>query len=81
METTRWTHTKTNDLLTPVARAGDVTLTRAAHAAQTSMADVALTVGANEEQIAAVVATAIAMLTRKWSNKSGATSVTISVPI
>jgi hypothetical protein len=72
---------KTNDLLTPVARAGDVTPTRATHAAQTSMADAALTVGANEEQIAAVVAAAIAVLTRKWSNKSGVTSMTISAPI
>jgi hypothetical protein len=33
------------------------------------MADVALTVGANEEQITAVVAVASAVLTRKWSNK------------
>jgi hypothetical protein len=72
---------KTNDLLTPVARAGDVTPTRATHAAQTSMADAALTVGANEEQIAVVVVTAIVVLTRKWSNKSGATFVTIAVPI
>jgi hypothetical protein len=81
METTRRTHTKKNDLLTPVARARDVTPTRAAQAVQTSMADVTLTVGANKEQITAVVAAAIAVLTRKWSNKSGVTSVTISVPI
>jgi uncharacterized ParB-like nuclease family protein len=81
METTRHTHMKMNDLLTPMARVGDVTPTRAAHTTQTSMADAALTVGANEEQIAAVVAVAIAVLTRKWSNKLGATSMTISAPI
>jgi hypothetical protein len=34
------------------------------------MADAALTVGANKEQIAVVVAAATAVLTRKWSNKS-----------
>jgi hypothetical protein len=39
--------------------------------------DAALIVGVNEEQITA----AIVVLTRKWSNKSEATSVTISAPI
>jgi hypothetical protein len=34
------------------------------------VADAALTVGANEEQIMAVVMVATAVLTRKWSNKS-----------
>jgi hypothetical protein len=48
---------------------------------QTSMADMALTVGANEEQIVVVVASAIAVLTRKWSNKLEATFATISAPI
>jgi hypothetical protein len=64
---------KMDDLLTPVTRAGSVT--------QTSMADTALIVGANEEQITAVVAAATAVLTKYWSNKSEATSVTISAPI
>jgi hypothetical protein len=32
-ETTRCTHTKKDDLLTPATRAGGVTLTRCAHAA------------------------------------------------
>jgi hypothetical protein len=45
------------------------------------MAIATLTVGANEEQITVVVAAAIAVLTRKWSNKSEATSVTISALI
>jgi hypothetical protein len=45
------------------------------------MADAALTVGANEEQIAVVATAAIMVLTRKWSNKSEATSATISVLI
>jgi hypothetical protein len=45
------------------------------------MADVALIVGAIEEQIAAVVTTATTVLTKKLSNKSEATSVTISAPI
>jgi hypothetical protein len=46
------------------------------------MADAALTVGGvNEEQITAVVAAATMVLTRKWSNKSEVTSVTISVAI
>jgi hypothetical protein len=45
------------------------------------MADMALTVGVNEEQILTVVMAAIAVLTRKCSNKSKATSVTISAPI
>jgi hypothetical protein len=45
------------------------------------MADAALTVGAIEEQIAAVVVTTTMVLTRKLSNKSEATSVTISAPI
>jgi hypothetical protein len=38
-------------------------------------------VGANEEQITAVVAAATAVLTRKWSNKSEVTFATISAPI
>jgi hypothetical protein len=63
----------TYDLLTPMTRAGGMT--------QTSMADMALTVGANEEQIVVVVASAIAVLTRKWSNKLEATFATISAPI
>jgi hypothetical protein len=62
-----------DDLLTLVTRVGGVT--------QTSMADAVLTVGANEEQITAVVVAATAVLTKKWSNKSKATSKTISVPI
>jgi hypothetical protein len=45
------------------------------------MADVALIVGAIEEQIAAVVMTATTVLTRKLSNKSEATSVTILAPL
>jgi hypothetical protein len=45
------------------------------------MADVALTVGENKEQITAVVTAAIMALTWKWSNKSEETSVTISAPI
>jgi hypothetical protein len=45
------------------------------------MADVALTAGANEEQIAAVVVAVTAVLTRKWSNKSEVTFATISVLI
>jgi hypothetical protein len=45
------------------------------------MEDTALIVGVNEEQIAVVVTASIAGLTRKWSNKSEATSVTISAPI
>jgi alkylhydroperoxidase/carboxymuconolactone decarboxylase family protein YurZ len=45
------------------------------------MADAALTVGANKEEIAAVVTTATAVLTRKWSNKSEVTSATISAPM
>jgi hypothetical protein len=45
------------------------------------MADAALTVEANEEQIVVVVAAVIAVPTRKWRNKSGAISVTISAPI
>jgi hypothetical protein len=69
----RRTLAKMDDLLTTVTRAGGVT--------QTSMADAALTVGANEEQIAAVVAAATTVLTKYWSNKSKATSVTISAPI
>jgi hypothetical protein len=45
------------------------------------MADAALIVGVNEEQIATVVTAVTAVLTRKWSNKSEVTSATISVPI
>jgi hypothetical protein len=45
------------------------------------MADASLTVGANKEQIMAVVAVATTMLTRKWSNKSEVTFATISAPI
>jgi hypothetical protein len=45
------------------------------------MADVVLTVGANEEQIVVVATAAIMVLTKKWSNKSEATSVTISALI
>jgi hypothetical protein len=45
------------------------------------MEDAALTMGANKEQIVVVVTAATARLTRKWSNKSEATSVTISAPI
>jgi hypothetical protein len=45
------------------------------------MADMTLTVGANEEQIMAVVMAATVVLTRKWSNKLEATSATISAPI
>jgi hypothetical protein len=41
----------------------------------------ALTMGANEEQITVVVTAATAVPTRKWSNKSEVTSVTISTPI
>jgi hypothetical protein len=47
------------------------------HEAQTSMADATLIVGAIGEQIMA----ATVMLTRKWSNKPEATSVTILAPI
>jgi hypothetical protein len=72
---------KTDDLLTPATKVGGMTLTRGAHVVQTSMAIATLTVGANEEQITVVVAAAIAVLTRKWSNKSEATSVTISALI
>jgi hypothetical protein len=45
------------------------------------MADVTLTVGANEEQIMAVVVVATVVLTKKWSNKLEATSTAISAPI
>jgi hypothetical protein len=45
------------------------------------MADVALIMGANEEQIMVVVTEVTAVLTRKWSNKSEANYATISVPI
>jgi hypothetical protein len=38
-------------------------------------------VGANEEQITVVVMAVTAVPTKKWSNKSEVTSVTISVPI
>jgi hypothetical protein len=72
---------KTNDLLTPAIRARGVTLTRGAHAAQTSTADATLTVGANEEQITVVVTAATAVPTKKWSKKSEATSMIISAPI
>jgi hypothetical protein len=41
------------------------------------MADAALTVGANEEQIMVVVVAATAVLTKKCSNKSKVTSKTI----
>jgi hypothetical protein len=47
------------------------------HAAQTTMEDTALIMGANKEQIVVVVMAAIAGLTRKWSNKSEATSAPI----
>jgi hypothetical protein len=45
------------------------------------MADTALTVGVIGEQIVAVVVVATVVLTKKWSNKPEATSVTISAPI
>jgi hypothetical protein len=45
------------------------------------MADAALTVGANKEQIMAVVVAATVVLTKKWSNKLEVTSATISAPI
>jgi hypothetical protein len=81
METMRCTHMKTVHLPTPMTRAGGVTPTRGVHAAQTSMADATLTVGANEEQIMAVVLAATVVLTKKWSNKLEVTSATISAPI
>jgi hypothetical protein len=40
-----------------------------------------LTVGANKEQITVVATAAIMVLTSKWSNKSKATSATISALI
>jgi hypothetical protein len=70
----------TDDLLTLTTRAGGVTPTRLAHVVQTSVVDATLTVGANE-QITVVVTATIAVLTRKWSNKSEVTSATISAPV
>jgi hypothetical protein len=74
----RHTHMKTVHLPTPVTRIGDVTPTRGRRPAWRMRRSLW---GANEEQITMVVAAATTVLTRKWSNKSEATSVTISVPI